>query len=103
MFYNTGSGGGYSLCLDCGRVDFSHDALEGHFRLRGGRNNDGESLCTASNIRDHIILGSKFKTDFSEIRLKNPDETFVNDQRLAYSLGVIFTKISCRTSGHRGI
>ena len=100
MFYNTGSGGGYSLCLDCGRVESSHDALEGHYRLRGGRNNDGESLCTASNIRDHIILGSKFKTDFSEIRLKNPDETFVNDERLAYSLGCDFHKIPGRTFSH---
>lgn len=92
VFYNMGNGEGYSLCLDCGRVETSHEKLEGHKRLRGGKNNDGESLCSAENIRDHIILGSKFKTDFTEIRLKNSDDSFVNNKKLAYSLAVIFTK-----------
>lgn len=92
LFYNTGSGEGYSLCLDCGKVENSNERLEGHKRLRGGKNKDGENICTAKNVRDHIILGSKFKTDFTEIRLKNSDGTFVNDKKLAYSLGVIFTK-----------
>lgn len=92
LFYNTGSGEGYSLCLDCGKVENSHEKLEGHKRLRGGKNTDGENICSAKNVRNHIILGSKFKTDFTEIRLKNNDGSFVNDKKLAYSLGVIFTK-----------
>jgi superfamily II DNA/RNA helicase len=93
LFYNTGNNGeGYSLCLDCGKVDDSNEKLIGHRRLRGGRNNDGESLCTAHNIRDYIILGSRFKTDFTEIRLKKPDNSFVDEKKLAYTLGVIFTK-----------
>lgn len=92
LFYNTGEGEGYSLCLDCGRVDTSNERLEGHRRLRGGRDSSGESKCTAHNIRDHIILGSRFKTDFTEVRLKNGNQAYVNDKRLAYSLGVIFTK-----------
>ncbi|GAB1858041.1 DEAD/DEAH box helicase [Flavobacteriaceae bacterium MHTCC 0001] len=92
LFYNTGEGEGYSLCLDCGKVENSREKLEGHRRLRGGKDSDGESLCTAQNIRDHIILGSRFKTDFTEIRLKNKNQSFVNDKKLAYSLGVIFSK-----------
>ena len=92
LFYNTGSGEGYSLCLDCGKVEASNEKLEGHKRLRGGKDKDGESLCTAQNIRDYIILGSRFKTDFTEIRLKKPDNSFVNEKKLAYTLGVIFTK-----------
>ncbi|WP_323027336.1 DEAD/DEAH box helicase [Gelidibacter japonicus] len=92
LFYNTGGGQGYSLCLDCGRVETAHDLLDGHKRLRGGRREDGENTCTATNIRDGIILGSRFKTDFTEIRLKNNEGAYVNDERLAYSLGVIFTK-----------
>lgn len=92
LFYNNGEGDGYSLCLDCGKVETTNHKLEGHKRLRGGRNKDGESICDAQNIRDHIILGSKFKTDFTEIRLKNTDGSFVNDKKLAYSLGVILTK-----------
>jgi DEAD/DEAH box helicase domain-containing protein len=92
LFYNTGEGEGYSLCLDCGRVDMSTERLEGHKRLRGGKDSSGESLCSAQNIREHIILGSRFNTDFTEIRLKNQNQSFVNDKMLAYSLGVIFSK-----------
>ncbi len=93
LFYNTGTNGeGYSLCLDCGKVEDSNEKLVGHRRLRGGKNNDGESLCSAQNIRDFIILGSRFKTDFTEIRLKKPNNSFVDDKKLAYTLGVIFTK-----------
>ncbi|WP_416440840.1 DEAD/DEAH box helicase [Leeuwenhoekiella sp. A16] len=92
LFYNTGEGEGYSLCLDCGKVETSTEKLEGHRRLRGGKDRDGESACSAQNIREHIILGSRFKTDFTEIRLKNRNQSFVNDKKLAYSLGVIFTK-----------
>jgi Zn finger protein HypA/HybF involved in hydrogenase expression len=92
LFYNTGNGEGYSLCIDCGKVEVSNEKLEGHKRLRGGKNNNGESLCTAQNIRDFVILGSRFKTDFTEIRLKKGDNTFINENKLAYTLGVIFTK-----------
>lgn len=92
LFYNTGEGEGYSLCLDCGKVEISTEKLEGHRRLRGGKDSDGQSACSAKNIREHIILGSRFKTDFTEIRLKNKNQSFVNDKKLAYSLGVIFTK-----------
>lgn len=92
LFYNTGEGEGYSLCLDCGKVDFSRERLEGHRRLRGGRDSNGESICTAQNVREHIILGSRFTTDFTEIRLKNRNQSYVNDKKLAFSLGVIFTK-----------
>ncbi len=93
LFYNTGEGEGYSVCLDCGRVESSNERLQGHNRLRGGKNSDGQSICSAKNTRDHIILGSKFNTDFTEIRLKIADNSFVNSKRLAYSLGVIFTKV----------
>jgi DEAD/DEAH box helicase domain-containing protein len=92
LFYNTGGGEGYSLCLDCGKVETARDRLEGHRRLRGGKDSDGESICSAQNVRDYIILGSRFKTDFTEIRLKNINQNFVNDKKLAFSLGVIFTK-----------
>ncbi|MRT17521.1 DEAD/DEAH box helicase [Vitellibacter sp. q18] len=92
LFYNMGDGEGYSLCFDCGRVESSNDKLEGHKRLRGGKDSDGESICSAANLRDHIILGSKFKTDFTEIRLKDASNNFVTEKSLIYSLGVIFTK-----------
>jgi DEAD/DEAH box helicase domain-containing protein len=92
LFYNTGNGEGYSLCLDCGRVETDANKLEGHSRLRGGKNEDGDNRCSAQNLKHNIILGSRFKTDFTEIRLTNIDGSFVNDKKLAYTLGVIFTK-----------
>ena len=92
LFYNTGNGEGYSLCLDCGRVETEQDKLIGHSRLRGGKNDEGENICSANNIKSNIILGSRFKTDFTEIRLTNTDGSFINDKKLAYTLGVIFTK-----------
>lgn len=92
LFYNMGLGEGYSLCLDCGRVENTHENLEGHKRLRGGKDASGESICSATNVHDNIILGSRFKTDFTEIRLKNPDGSFLNSESLAYTLAVIFTK-----------
>ena len=92
LFYNTGNGEGYSLCLDCGRVETEQDKLIGHSRLRGGKNDEGENICSANNIKSNIILGSRFKTDFTEIRLTNTDGSFINNKKLAYTLGVIFTK-----------
>lgn len=100
LFYNSGNGEGYSLCMDCGRVETTHEKLQGHLRLRGGKDRDGESICSANNVRDHIILGSKFNTDFTEIRLKTDSNAFVNNKRLIYSLGVIFTKV---LADHLGI
>ncbi len=91
LFYNTGQGEGYSVCLDCGRVETDHERLNSHRRLRGGKNNDQETRCSGI-IRDNIILGCRLKTDFTEIRLKNQDSSFINNKNLSYSLGVIFTK-----------
>ncbi len=91
LFYNMGDGEGYSLCTSCGRVETASEKLVGHSRLRGGKNNDGESICDGKS-KDHIILGARFKTDFTEIRLLDRDGHRVNDKILMYTLGVIFTK-----------
>ena len=92
LFFNKGTGDGYSLCLDCGRVAASNKLLQGHKRLRGGKNKDGDKDCSATNVHDHIVLGASFKTDFTELRFLNTDGSFINDNSLAYSLGVIITK-----------
>ena len=91
LFYNIGEGEGYSLCYDCGRVDTNNERIIGHRRLRGGRDQNGDNICSG-NIKDNVVLGSRFNTDFTEIRLKSIDGKIVNDNKLAYSLGVIFTK-----------
>lgn len=90
LFYNMGAGKGYSVCTDCGRVETSNDKLQSHTRLRGGRNNNQE-ICDGQ-IRDHIILGSRFRTDFTEIRLLDSQGRRIDDKTLMYTLAVVFTK-----------
>lgn len=92
LFYNKGQKETYSVCFDCGRVGQDPKELINHLRLRGGKNNDASRYCDGKNIVDHIILGNKFNTDFTEIRLKKSNEYFINDSSTIYSLGVIFTK-----------
>lgn len=92
LFYNTGGGKGYYLCLGCGRTEIDIKKLNGHRRLRGGKSDEGKSLCEGNKILDKIILGSRFLTDFTEIRLKINDNSFINDKKLIYTLGIIFTK-----------
>lgn len=91
LFYNRGDGDGYSLCLSCGRMETNPEKLENHKRLRGGKDSQGEQICE-SKIRDHVILGARIKTDFTEIRLLNEQGELVQDEVLLYSLGVIFVK-----------
>lgn len=93
LYYNMGEGNGYSLCLDCGRVETSNEALAGHKRLRGGKNENDSTECTSKSVRDKIVLGARIKTDFSEIRLLENINEFVKDEQLLYSLGVVFSKV----------
>lgn len=93
LFYNLGQGNGYSLCLDCGRMETNPDKMDGHRRLRGGKNKDNEQICSSTTVKDGIILGARIKTDFTELRLLNTNGKIANDESLLYSLGVIFTKI----------
>lgn len=91
LFYNIGNGQGYSVCINCGRVATNREQLEPHTRLRGGKNQDDGKFCEP-NIKDNVILGAKFKTDFTEIRLLDNDAKKVNNNTLAYTLGVILTR-----------
>lgn len=101
LFYNTGNGSGYSVCLDCGRVETSTDKLNNHTRLRGGQDERGKSICEAVTApKENVILGSKFHTNFTEIRLKGSDNKFIKSKKLTYTLGVVFTKA---LANHLGI
>jgi DEAD/DEAH box helicase domain-containing protein len=92
LFYNKGQKETYSVCFDCGRVGNDSKELVNHLMLRGRKNKDESKYCDGNNIVDHIVLGNKFNTDFTEIRLKKSNDYFVNDSSTIYSLGVIFTK-----------
>lgn len=96
LFYNAGlNGTGYHLCLHCGRTENSRAAFANHKRLRGG-NENGNSLCTGNNaafsIRENVILGGRFKTDFCEIRFRDRALVLSKDEDLLHTLGAVFTK-----------
>jgi len=96
LYYNKGRGDGFAVCLNCGRTEFTAEKLENHTRLRGGKNENDSKLCegnqNAFSIRQNVILGGRYQTDFCEIRLKNSESLYIDDESLLYSLGVIFTK-----------
>lgn len=93
LFYNKGSGEGYSLCFDCGRIESSAEKLVDHRRLRGGKDeSDNNRTCPSHTQKHNIIIGSSFKTDFTEIRLTDTEGKLAKDNTLIYSLGVIFSK-----------
>ncbi|WP_121352030.1 DEAD/DEAH box helicase [Flavisolibacter nicotianae] len=105
LFYNTGQGQGYAVCLDCGRTANSADGLKDHKRLRGGRSedNDRNAICSGNNsgyaIREHVILGGRFKTDFCELRLRRKDGQLSDNIILLYTLGSVLTKSLARYLG----
>lgn len=96
LYYNLGNGNGYSVCLHCGKTAFDRDTLNGHRRLRGGRSDNDNSICSGAlsshGIKENIILGGRFKTDFCEIRFRADDKQYSNDEVTIWSLGVILTK-----------
>ncbi|MEI7584648.1 DEAD/DEAH box helicase [Runella sp.] len=97
LYYNMGRGNnGFTVCLHCGRADFSAEEVnKPHKRLRGGRNDTGSNECggtVANGIKQNVILGGRFKTDYCEIRFKEQDGNYSNDESTLLSLGVVLTK-----------
>jgi DEAD/DEAH box helicase domain-containing protein len=105
LYYNMGKGKGYAVCLHCGKTEFSRDDLADHARLRGGKKDDQnkDNTCTGNHtngaIKENVILGGRFHTDFCEIRFRKEDLKYSNDESLIYSLGVILTKVFCSYLG----
>lgn len=97
LYYNTGSGKGYNVCIACGRSEIASDAngtiMHNHTVLNGKAN----AICKGTKdrlIRRNVVLGGRLKTEYSEIRFKS-DTTYVNDDVLLFTLGVIISKSLC--------
>lgn len=112
--FNHSSGAnqkGFAICLECGKAepmlsypDSSASVNEqylpaifreknSHRRLRGGKNNDGENICTGSQnswkIKQNIHLGHDSLTDALELILRNPKTgELLNDDVTGYSIAV---------------
>ena len=97
---------GYAVCLRCGRAasevgPASETAMpevfrEGHSRLRGGKNLDGNSQCDGAGfaIQRGLSLGGSRITDVFELQLAGLD-----DDVTALSLGVALRHAFCRRLG----
>ncbi len=98
LFYNVGAGYGFAMCKRCGRAAlelFQHDpnfpngVRVGHKRLWG-------DYCDANehDIARHVVLTGRHQTCYSVLRFKADPEaqTFVNDDQLVFSLGVILKR-----------
>ncbi|AYO57326.1 hypothetical protein CO230_03820 [Chryseobacterium sp. 6424] len=96
LYYNKGKGDGFAVCLNCGRTELSEERLENHKRLRGGKNQNENDICEGNenkySIRKNVILGGRYQTDFCEVRIREKNGEYSNNESLLYSLGVIFTK-----------
>jgi hypothetical protein len=100
IFHQSGGlmGHGYAICLRCGR-SASETAtggtlpfeLQDHYRLRGGKERNGQSLCPGNDqqwaIKRNQWLGLGVSTDVFELQLSDPVSGVpLNSDVAAYSL-----------------
>lgn len=113
LFHHTcgASGNGFAICLECGRAEqmlpiadpkanLNEQFLptifrknKTHSRLRGGKNEKGETICPGSDnswkIKQSVNLGHDAKTDAIELMLIDPKTGLsLYDDIVAYSLAV---------------
>ncbi|QKJ63328.1 DEAD/DEAH box helicase [Flavobacterium sp. M31R6] len=95
LYYNVGNGNGFHVCLHCGKTGLSLEELNDHRRLRGGKDDSGNTACSGNSspsaIKSNVILGGRFKTDFCEIRIREKT-AYSKNETLLYSLGSTFVK-----------
>ena len=91
---------GFSICLRCGRAEeqsskgiIANKFTKPHYRLRGGKDLDGKSICEASS-EDHSIvidheLAHQSHTSITEVQFNDPDSGApLADETVAWSLAV---------------
>ena len=104
---NKGNKGyGYAVCMRCGRAasedgpasetELPEALREGHFRLRGGKEPNGQSQCkgTGFAIQRGLSLGGSRATDVFELQLAG-----LSDEDTALSIGVALRAAFCRRNG----
>lgn len=96
---------GYSLCLRCGRAEEKRDALVGHRRLRGGKDDGLRALeCPANHqpfaIVHNIALGGSVQTDVVEILLQDPASGLpLTDETVVTTLAVALRQVAAQFLG----
>ena len=120
LYYNEGIGYGYCYCPRCGRMVLEDSAADEesplklpfemntivpkqpdkpkyHLAISG---KDMHKPCSGSNnadvIRRNVIIGDLIQTDFSEIRLRHKDKSWIkgrdDEEKLLFTLGIVFTQ-----------
>ena len=95
--YSRGvGGGGYDLCLACGRMEASGSGLQDtHKRLRTGT----ECKHSPFSMLPNINLGIETSTDAVELVLADLDGKFITDDVTAYTLAVAIRSSVARFMG----
>ena len=88
---------GYALCLRCGRAEPMNadetmpEAMNGHRRLRGGKDATDELRCPGNDedwaIKRDLRLAVELRTDVLELQFRRPDGAALTRSE-AFSLGV---------------
>lgn len=110
LFHHTAGtyGGGFAICLECGRAEpmiastngnaadhlpASFSGSGGHRRLRGGKDDNGDTTCPGSEnrwkIQTNVRLGHDTETDALEVLLRNSETgAYLADKDIAFTIAV---------------
>jgi DEAD/DEAH box helicase domain-containing protein len=89
---------GFAICLRCGRAASDHGiedprqptSLRNHTRLRGGKEDDGNSLCSGNGeqwaVKRRTWLGVAHRTDVFEVQLTPHSSSM--DETAAFSISI---------------
>lgn len=98
MYYNLGNGCGFAVCTVCGKTEPMYGSgsnmhhLDGHKRLKGGKENNDSTRCSGSDlsfkIRTNVVLAGRIQTDICEIRFRDKHNNYCNDESLLTTLAV---------------
>lgn len=100
VFFNSGKGNGFNLCLDCGRMElWRKDRTPGTW-IHNDITEKGKA-CPSNNPYNHILLSGRFPTTFVSLRFyKDPSGTkYESDLELLYSLGVLLCRALTKKIG----
>lgn len=100
---------GYCICLKCGRAESMGSeefpqAMIDHRRLRGGKEENGESVCSGGDpegygMKRNVLLVHESRTDMFEIICKNPFTGGYLDEAQATTLSVAISMALCQILG----
>ncbi len=103
LYANKGLGEGFALCLHCGRShieDSIGNPIQGHKRLRTPHEPGTDITCGNDHlVKRNVVFGGRFLTDVTEIRIKNANGVYIDDDTTLWSLAVVIKAQLCNYLG----